>query len=69
MVKSTDLLWKELLSAYGDVNETTSHKNIWGSAEHHRSGLTINQPGYLQKIITDLDMSNSDICKYTISKP
>jgi hypothetical protein len=60
--KSTDLLWKELLKAYGDVNETTSTRTHLGiNWERSSTGLTINQPGYLQKIITDLDMSDSDI--------
>ena len=57
-----DLLWQQLKLAYGDVNETTDTKTHLGiNWERLQHGLKINQPGYIQKIITDLDMLDSDI--------
>jgi hypothetical protein len=48
--------------AYGDVNKTTNTKTHLGiNWEHTPAGLKINQPGYIQKIITDTDMIDSDI--------
>jgi hypothetical protein len=48
--------------AYGDVNETTNTKtNLGINWEHTPAGLKINQPGYIQKIITDTNMIDSDI--------
>jgi hypothetical protein len=61
-IKSADLLLKELRSAYGDVNETTTTKTHLGiNWEHTPAGLKINQPGYIQKIITDTDMIDCEI--------
>ena len=60
--KSIDILWQELLKAYGDVNETTNTSTHLGiNWEQTESGLMINQPGYIQKIINDLDMNDADI--------
>ena len=60
--KAINFLWNQLKLAYGDVNETThteTHLGIkWQKLEH---GIKISQPGYIQKIIIDLDMLESDI--------
>jgi hypothetical protein len=59
--KSADLLWQQLIKAYGDVNETTTTKTHLGiNWEQLTEGLKISQPGYLQKIITELSMTDSE---------
>jgi hypothetical protein len=48
--KSADLLWQQLIKAYGDVNETTTTKTHLGiNWEQLPEGLKISQPGYIQK--------------------
>lgn len=61
-LRSADLLLAELRLAYGNVNKTTTTKTHLGiNWEHKPTGLKINQPGYIQKIIIDTDMIDSEI--------
>ena len=59
--EAADLLWSQLKTAYGDVNETTHTQTHLGIHWIRSSGgaITITQPGYIQKIINDTGMIDS----------
>jgi hypothetical protein len=57
---STDWLHKQLKEVYGEVKETTATETHLGMRWKIETNgdITINQPGYIKKIITELNMEN-----------